>query len=67
MASCTPPKKVVKLKIVCAFESNRLSADCLASAYELVLPLVSKSIKQKPGKNQERCQDETEMGVMNHG
>jgi len=43
----TPGSGRVKLCVKVQFEANRLSDQCLATAYELVLPLVAYNINEK--------------------
>lgn len=43
------------LQVVISFEPNRLSDECLASAYELALPIVQQeSTRQRPKKNNDK-------------
>ena len=43
----TARSRRVELKVTVNFEPSRLSDDCLANAYELVLPLVSQQVVVK--------------------
>jgi len=42
-----PRNKSMAVSIEIEFAPSRLSNDCLASAYELALPMVSRGIEQK--------------------
>jgi hypothetical protein len=56
----TPRSGRVTLNVKVQFEPNRLSEQCLATAYEVALPLVSQKVVDKKKRQYVHDNDDTE-------